>query len=249
MAPDRGERVQKVLAAAGLGSRREIEGWIKDGRVTVDGVAVGLGARMQRDAKVRVDGRPIAAKRLQESPCQVLIYHKPEGEVTTRRDPQGRSTVFDTLPRPGRGGRWIAVGRLDVSTSGLLLLTTDGELANSLMHPSAEVEREYAVRVLGHVPEEAIERLRQGVELDDGPAKFERIAEAGGEGANHWYHVVLREGRNREVRRLWESQGIQVSRLMRIRYGPVALPPGLRRGQFREATRAEIAALKEAAGA
>ncbi|MCA1798007.1 MAG: pseudouridine synthase [Xanthomonadaceae bacterium] len=242
-----GERVQKVLAAAGLGSRREIEQWIRDGRVMVNGERAELGMKMPENPRVRVDGKTIALKTLRAAPRQVLLYHKPDGELTTRRDPDGRPTVFDTLPKPDKGGRWVSIGRLDFNTGGLLILTTDGELAHALMHPSREVEREYAVRVRGEPSPEVIKRLLAGVDIGDGLAKFERIAPAGGEGTNRWYHVVLKEGRNREVRRLWESQEIQVSRLTRVRYGPIQMPPGLRRGKFRYATPEEIDALLEAA--
>lgn len=243
-----GERIQKVLAAAGLGSRRQIEGWITEGRVKVDGHRAQLGDRITPEARVQIDGRPVALKRLQAPPRQVLLYHKPEGELTTRRDPEGRPTVFDSLPKPARGGRWVSVGRLDINTSGLLLLTTDGALAHALMHPSREVEREYAVRVRGEPSAEVLNILLRGVDIGDGMARFERIVPAGGEGANKWFHVVLKEGRNREVRRLWESQDMQVSRLMRIRYGTIALPPNLRRGRFRDATPEEMEALVALAG-
>lgn len=242
-----GERIQKVLAAAGLGSRREIEGWIRDGQVTVDGEPATLGDRITPSAAVRVRGRRVGVKRLAAAPRQLLLYHKPEGELTTRKDPDGRATVFDRLPRPAGGGRWVAVGRLDFNTSGLLLLTTDGGLANALMHPSGGVEREYAVRVRGAPGEAVLQRLLDGVDIGDGPARFERVTEAGGDGANRWYHVVLKEGRNREVRRLWESQDLQVSRLIRIRYGPLALPKSLRRGQYRDATPEELASISELA--
>ncbi len=238
------ERLQKILARAGLGSRREIEDWIRHGRVAVNGRTAKLGDQAGPDDRITLDGRPV---RIRPAERRVILYHKPAGEVCTRRDPEGRPTVFRNLPKV-KGARWIAVGRLDLNTSGLMLFTTDGELANRLMHPSQEIEREYAVRVLGEVPPEILEALRQGVELEDGLARFESITDAGGEGANHWYHVVLREGRYREVRRLWEAAGVTVSRLMRIRFGPVRLPRNLRTGHWRELTGRELNALLTAAG-
>ena len=241
------ERVQKVLARGGLGSRREIEAWIKEGRIRINGVRAQLGDQIAADDRITVDGRRIAPKRLQPPNSQVILYYKPAGEVCTRRDPEGRPTVFRALPRPPQG-RWVSVGRLDINTSGLLLLTTDGELANRLLHPSQCLEREYAVRVLGSVAEATLERLQKGVKLEDGLARFTQISEAGGEGANHWYHVVLEEGRKREVRRLWESQGVQVSRLIRIRFGPVTLPPGMRAGHWRWLEPSLLRALLEAVG-
>jgi 23S rRNA pseudouridine2605 synthase len=216
------ERLQKVLANAGLGSRRKIEEWIREGRFQINGKPAQLGDRVTYKDRVKFDGRQLEPKQLTLSRRRVISYFKPEGEITTRSDPEGRPTIFRNLPKV-RNGRWIAVGRLDINTSGLLLLTTDGELASRLMHPSREVEREYAVRILGEVDSDMLKRLRKGVELDDGPAKFEAIIDAGGQGANHWYHVILKEGRHREVRRLWESQGVTVSRLIRVRYGPVTL--------------------------
>lgn len=241
-----GERLQKVLARAGLGSRRHIELWIEEGRITIDGAPAKLGARVTPDQTIKVDGRNIPTHAFQPKP-RLLIYHKPEGEVCTRSDPQGRPTVFDKLPTL-RGARWIVVGRLDFNTSGLLLFTTDGEIANRLMHPSHEIEREYAVRVLGKVSNEMLARLKEGVMLEDGPARFDSIVDAGGAGANHWYHVVLKEGRNREVRRLWEAVGIKVSRLMRIRFGPVQLPPHFHVGRTVEMDEAATAALYEFIG-
>ena len=237
------ERIQKVLAAAGLGSRREIEQWIRDGRVTVDGKTAELGVRILGNERVRIDGKAVAAEKLRRAPSAVLLYHKPDGELTTRKDPEGRPTVFDKLPKPPKGGRWVAVGRLDFNTGGLLILTTDGELAHKLMHPSTEIVREYAVRVRGEPSPEVLQRLLDGVDIGDGLAKFETIEPAGGDGTNRWYKVTLREGRNREVRRLWESQEIQVSRLTRTKYGPITMPAGLRRGQSRPATPEESAAL------
>lgn len=232
------ERLQKILARQGLGSRREIEGWIRAGRLSVNGKPATLGVTVTEDDAVQLDGKPIAVTEQRPYP-RVIAYHKPEGELTTRRDPEGRPMVFDQLPAL-RQGRWIAIGRLDINTSGLLLLTDDGELANRLMHPSHQVEREYAVRVFGEVDGLVIENLLNGVQLEEGAARFEAITEAGGRGANQWYHVVLKEGRNREVRRLWESQGVQVSRLIRIRYGPVELKPGLKQGHWENLPTAAI---------
>ncbi len=241
-----GEKLQKVLARAGLGSRRQIEHWIEEGRVTVDGAAATLGARVTPDQTIRVDGRNVPTHIFQPKP-RILIYHKPEGEVCTRSDPQGRPTVFDKLPTL-RGARWIVIGRLDYNTSGLLLFTTDGELANRLMHPSHEVEREYAVRVLGKVDDAMLARLKAGVMLEDGPAHFDAVTEAGGAGANRWFHVVLREGRNREVRRLWEAVGVKVSRLIRVRFGPIPLPPHFHAGRTVELDEAAAAALYDSVG-
>ena len=242
------ERLQKVLAAAGLGSRREIESWISEGRVTINGRTAKLGDRIRGVDRISVDGRPVKAlERGSETQQRVILYHKPEGELTTRKDPEGRPTVFEALPRL-RGSRWVSVGRLDTNTSGLLIFTNDGALANKLMHPSSQIEREYAVRVLGKVTEEQLAALSRGVRLEDGMAKFDDIREAGGEGANHWYHVILREGRNREVRRLWEAVGVTVSRLIRVRFGELSLPRNLPRGAWRDATQEEIAGLSAAAG-
>src|SRR5579863_1452574 len=245
---DSAERVQKVLAAAGLGSRREIEGWIAQGRVSINGKPAKLGDRVGPEDRVSVDGRPVKAlERGGETRRRVILYHKPEGELTTRKDPEGRPTVFEALPRL-RGSRWVSVGRLDTNTSGLLIFTNDGALANKLMHPSSEIEREYAVRVLGKVTDEQLALLKRGVKLEDGMAAFDDIQEAGGEGANHWYHVILREGRNREVRRLWDAVGVTVSRLIRVRFGALNLPRNLPRGAWRDATQEEMDALLSAAG-
>ena len=225
------ERIQKVLARAGYGSRRQIETWIKEGKVSVNGDVAKLGDQVEMGDTMRLDNKPLSAKRLWQQPQQVLLYNKPVGEVCTRKDPEGRRTIFQSLPTPEQG-RWVSVGRLDINTSGLIILTTDGELANRLMHPSNEMDREYAVRVLGEVTPEMMQTLRDGVELEDGKAYFSDIQPAGGEGANRWFHVVIQEGRNREVRRLWESQGVQVSRLMRVRYGPVIIPNQLKMGRW-----------------
>ncbi|WP_058910276.1 23S rRNA pseudouridine(2605) synthase RluB [Entomohabitans teleogrylli] len=229
------EKLQKVLARAGHGSRREIEAIISAGRVSVDGKIATLGDRVEITPalRIRIDGHLISIRETADQICRVLAYYKPEGELCTRSDPEGRPTVFDRLPKL-RGARWIAVGRLDVNTCGLLLFTTDGELANRLMHPSREVEREYAVRVFGQVEESKIQELTRGVQLEDGPAAFKTIRFTGGEGINQWYNVTLTEGRNREVRRLWEAAGVQVSRLIRVRYGDITLPKGLPRGGWTE---------------
>nr|WP_024968200.1 23S rRNA pseudouridine(2605) synthase RluB [Pantoea sp. IMH] len=229
------EKLQKVLARAGHGSRREIETMISAGRVSVDGKLATLGDRVlpSKALKIRIDGHLVSVAESTAEVCRVLAYYKPEGELCTRNDPEGRPTVFDRLPKL-RGARWIAVGRLDVNTCGLLLFTTDGELANRLMHPSREVEREYAVRVFGQVDEDKLKQLSRGVQLEDGPAAFKTLKFTGGEGINQWYTVTLTEGRNREVRRLWESVGVQVSRLIRTRYGDISLPKGLPRGGWTE---------------
>ncbi len=227
------EKLQKVLARSGVGSRREMETFISAGRVTVDGKVAHLGDRIHPNQLVRVDGHPVKLAAEEEQVCRVIAYHKPEGEICTRTDPDGRPTVFDRLPNI-RGARWIAIGRLDINTSGLLLFTTDGELANRLMHPKFEVEREYSVRVFGEVNDAIIQRLRIGVELEDGKANFKKIKAMGGEGVNRWFNVVLTEGRNREVRRMWESQGTVVNRLIRIRYGDLLLPKHLPAGGYSE---------------
>lgn len=240
MSPTRpaGERLQKALANAGLGSRREIEQWIRDGRLRINNRLAQLGDRVGRDDVVKLDGRPLARERLAPRAREIIVYNKREGEIVARRDPQGRTTVFEKLPRP-RQGRWVSVGRLDLNTAGLLILTTDGELANRLMHPSRLIEREYAVRVFGDVNDEQLQRLVTGVELEDGPARFEEITPAGGEGMNRWFYVVIMEGRKREVRRLWEAVGLTVSRLKRVRYGPVILDSAVKAGRWREVTAEE----------
>jgi 23S rRNA pseudouridine2605 synthase len=230
--------LQKALADTGLGSRREIEEWIAAGRVHVNGESAHLGQRIVATDKVKVGGRLVNLHFAERIP-RVLLYHKPEGEIVSRDDPQGRPSVFNALPRL-RGSRWIAIGRLDFNSCGLLLFTTDGALANRLMHPRYGIDREYAVRVLGEVSETALKQLTDGIELEDGIAKFIRLRPAGGEGANHWYNVTLDEGRNREVRRMFDAVGVTVSRLMRVRYGPIVLPSNLKRGQSRELTPDEI---------
>ncbi len=242
------EKLQKVLARAGMGSRRAMEAVIESGRVEVDGKPAKLGDRVGPSAKIRVDGRLMGARSLAEPERRVIAYHKPTGEVVSRSDPEGRRTAFDRLPRL-ETGRWVAVGRLDINTSGLLLLTTDGELANRLMHPSHQLARDYAVRIYGRVEPEMLKRLLAGVTLEDGDAAFESIEPIDTQrAANEWYRVRLREGRNRLVRRLWESQGVQVSRLMRVRYGPVELPPGLREGQVQALSAGEVRHLAELVG-
>jgi 23S rRNA pseudouridine2605 synthase len=227
-------RLQKLLATAGLGSRRNIEQWIRDGRITVAGRIAVLGDRASPADEICLDGRRLDLEGALGSERELLLYHKPVGEMTTRSDPQGRPTVFERLPAPLQG-RWIAVGRLDVNTSGLLLLTTDGELAHRLMHPSSEIQREYLVRVRGRPPEAVIQQLRQGVELEDGLARFDRLSQDATDGSHTTFRVVLHEGRNREVRRVWAAVGFEVSRLLRVRYGPVELPRDLRPGGWRRA--------------
>ncbi|MFT4196900.1 MAG: pseudouridine synthase, partial [Pseudoxanthomonas sp.] len=245
------ERLHKVLAQAGLGSRRALEQRIADGLVKVNGEVARTGMSIGSGDRVEIDGRSFVASALAE-PARVLMYNKPEGEVTTREDPEGRPTVFESLPAL-KGARWIAIGRLDINTTGLLLLTTDGELANAMMHPSHEVEREYVVRVRApegqdSVPDGVVERLQRGVSLEDGPAKFDKIEKIGGTDSHDWFRVVVKEGRNREVRRLWESQGCQVSRLKRTRYGDIALPQPLLRGQSQELADAQVQALRKQLG-
>lgn len=242
-----GDRLQKVLANAGLGSRREIEQWIRDGRVRLNGRQARLGARATAEDHIEIDGRPVAQKRLSGRERYVIIYNKPEGELVTRSDPEGRKTVFDRLPRPPQG-RWITVGRLDVNSAGLLLLSNDGELANRLMHPKYQIDREYAVRVHGEVTDDMVRQLVSGVQLDDGKARFEDVVDSGGEGQNRWFHVVIMEGRKREVRRLWEAVGVIVSRLKRVRYGPIILDSAVKVGQWRELTKEERKALLSAVG-
>ena len=248
-----GQRIQKVLAAAGVAGRRTIESWIEDGRITVNGRPAEIGQSVEVDDKIRVDGRLIDHKRKSEA-SRVLLYRKKTGEVVTRSDPEGRPTIFRKLPKL-ESGRWIAVGRLDINTSGLILLTTDGELARRLTHPSFGMTRAYAVRVLGDVSEAVTRRLLSGVKLDDGMAKFSSLrlaeppeSESAGGSANHWFEVTLHEGRNRIVRRLFESQNLQVSRLIRIAYGPIALGRGIKAGGYREATEEELSALGQAVG-
>lgn len=238
-------KLQKALADAGHGSRRELEEWIAAGRVSVNGEPAHVGQRIGPEDKVRVNGKLVQLKFGDSRLPRVLLYHKPEGEIVSRDDPEGRPTVFEKLPRINNG-RWIAIGRLDFNSCGLMLFTSSGELANRLMHPRYELEREYAVRVLGEPSVEAVAQLKAGIELEDGLARFNRFVEAGGEGANRWYTVTLSEGRNREVRRMFEAVGLTVSRLMRVRYGPVQLPPGLKRGLWRELDSLEVGVLLKA---
>lgn len=234
-------RLQKLLAEAGQGSRRQIEAMISAGRITVNGKKAQLGDRAEARDRICVDGNRIRLGPASRS--RVLAYHKPFGEVCTRQDTEGRKTVFEQLP-PLANARWIGIGRLDLNTSGLLLFTTDGQLANSLMHPSSQIEREYAVRTFGQASAEALRQLQTGVALEDGIARFDSIRDAGGAGMNHWYHVVLREGRNHEVRRMWASQGLEVSRLIRVRFGPVELGRKMRPGEWRELDPQELKTLR-----
>ncbi|WP_193164542.1 23S rRNA pseudouridine(2605) synthase RluB [Microbulbifer hainanensis] len=240
-----GEKLQKVLARTGLGSRREMERAIEAGRVTVNGEVAELGERVTDADHIEFDGRRLPAA--EENRCRVILYNKPVGEICSRHDPEGRPTVYDRLPRL-RSGRWISVGRLDFNTSGLLLFTNSGELANKLMHPSSVIDREYLVRIQGQVDDEMKKRLTTGVLLEDGAARFTDIVESGGEGNNRWFYCVVMEGRNREVRRLWESQGVRVSRLKRVRYGSVFIPSNVRVGQWIEMEPREIDDLCVTAG-
>ena len=229
------EKLQKVLANLGNGSRREIETMIVAGKISVDGKIATLGDRVDVNAnpKIRINGHLVQLRSKEKEVCRVLAYYKPEGEICSRHDPQGRANVFERLPRL-KNARWINIGRLDINTSGLLLFTTDGELANRLMHPRHEIEREYAVRVFGNITDQQLNQLRKGVQLEDGPAAFNSIKPQGGDGLNQWFNVVITEGRNREVRRMWEAIDVQVSRLLRIRYGNITLPKGLSRGTWME---------------
>lgn len=245
--PEAPIKLHKALADAGLGSRRDMEAWIAEGRVTVNDETAKVGDRVTSRDVIKVSGRrvylrPAAGKRI-----RVLIYHKQEGEIVSRDDPKGRASVFDQLPKI-RGSKWVSVGRLDFNTEGLMIFTTSGELANRMMHPRFEVEREYAVRVLGELTPARQQRLLQGVELEDGEARLESLEQAGGEGANRWWRVVILEGRYREVRRLFDAVGVKVSRLIRTRYGPVALPPQLKRGQKQELDEMQVRQLLQWAG-
>ena len=225
------ERIQKLLAHQGVASRRQVDLMLQQGRITVDGKCAQPGDQISGREKIALDGKLIRIAKLESRP-RVLMYHKPVGQVCTRADPEGRPDVFQNLPNLAQG-RWVSIGRLDINTSGLILFTNQGELANRLMHPSFEIEREYAVRVHGAVNADMLQQLSRGIELDDGVAKFDTITDSGGEGTNHWYHVVLREGKNREVRRLWESVGVEVSRLVRVRYDNFHLPKWLKPGKYR----------------
>ena len=233
------EKLQKVLARVGLGSRRYMEEVIAAGRVSINGRVAQVGERIEPGDELRIDGRKVAFQIEDEIRRRVIIYYKPEGEICSRSDPENRPTVFEQLPSIP-GDRWVMVGRLDINSTGLLLFTNDGELANRLMHPSNEIEREYAVRVMGEVTPQLKKNMTEGVVLDDGPAKFESFSEIGGEGINRWYQVVVKEGRNREVRRIFESQGLKVSRLLRTRYGTVILPRELRTGRWIELDKGDI---------
>ncbi len=240
------EKLQKVLAAAGYASRREIERWITSGRIQINGKTAKLGDRVTSEDTIDVDGRRFHSEQT-EKVIRVLLYNKPEGEICTRSDPEGRPTVFDHLPRI-KGERWVAIGRLDINTSGLLLFTNDGSLANKLMHPSSNIDREYMVRVFGTVDDDMLQRMKDGVLLEDGSAKFTDISVGQEKGANRWYTVALMEGRNREVRRLWESQGVEVNRLKRVRFGPIFLPSYTSSGQWLELEHQAIADLCWQAG-
>jgi len=241
------ERIQKVLSRLGVGSRRQIEAWIREGKIQINKNPAKLGDHISSDDRVYVNGKKIDLSNSEEVERRVIMYYKNEGEICSRDDPEHKDSVFDHLPKL-KSGRWISIGRLDLNTCGLLLFTTDGELANRLMHPSFEIEREYASRVLGEVPTDAINNMLAGVECEDDVLKFDSVRDAGGSGANHWYHVILHQGRYREVRRLWESQGIKVSRLKRVRYGSVSLPRSLRQGRWEELDMKQINTLLDLTG-
>ncbi len=241
------ERIQKVLSRLGMGSRRQIEAWIRAGKITINKQTAQLGDRISKGDRVYLNGKSVDLSRLAQVKRRVIAYYKNEGEICSRDDPEHKDSVFDHLPKL-ENGRWIAIGRLDLNTCGLMLFTTDGELANRLMHPSFEIEREYAARVLGEVPPEALDNMLKGVEAEDGVLKFDQIRDAGGTGANHWYHVILHQGRYREVRRLWESQGIKVSRLKRVRYGSIILPRSLKLGKWYELEQSQIKELLDLTG-
>lgn len=236
------EKIQKILAHAGVGSRRQVEGWLKQGRISLNGRIAKLGDRMTYHDKICVDGREIKLIKSQNQQIRVLLYHKPEGELCTRNDPEGRPTIFERLPFI-RNSRWINIGRLDFNTSGLLLITNNGEFANQLMHPRSQIEREYAVRIRGELTNDGMKKLHHGISLEDGLGRFEQISDAGGSGSNHWYHVIVKEGRNRFVRRMLEALGYSISRLIRIRFGKVYLPSHLRRGKYLELTTDEVSEL------
>ena len=233
------EKLQKVLARAGFGSRREIEVWIGKGRVKVNGRVAVIGDRVGDTDKIIVDGKKLVTPANHRKDRRILLYNKPENEICTRKDPEGRPTVFDKLPVVKRG-RWISIGRLDINTSGLLLFTSDGELANKLAHPSSQIEREYAVRVMGEVTSDMVQRMHKGLLIDGHLCRFTDIQYFAGKGINRWYHVVTMDGRNREVRKLWESQGLKVSRLKRVRFGPIFIPSAVKRGQFQELSGNEV---------
>ncbi len=243
----KGEKLQKVLARAGAGSRREMEKVISSGRVTVNGKVAQLGERVAVTDTIALDGKRVRINDAESKAIRVLLYNKPEGEICSRSDPEGRPTVYDRLPKL-QGERWVSVGRLDFNTSGLLLFTTDGELANKLMHPSSSIDREYLVRIQGEVDDDMKDRLREGVLLEDGKARFTDIVDGQGEGRNRWFYCVVMEGRNREVRRLWESQGVKVSRLKRVRYGNIFIPSHVRVGQWIELNHKEVSELCLTAG-
>ncbi len=238
------EKLQKIIAHAGLASRREAEKWIQQGIVSVNGTIAELGDRAKPHDKIRVNGKIIQTIGKEEFSRRMLAYHKPEGEICSRKDPEGRATVFDNLPVI-KNSRWINVGRLDINTSGLMFFTNDGELANRLMHPSHQVLRKYSVRIRGQVTEDMLKQMIQGVELEDGIAVFESVSKGGGEASNQWYNVTLREGKNREVRRVWEYFELQVSRLHRIQYGDYELARSLKRGRWIELTPKELSVFEE----